>query len=52
MADGRQDMATVLAMGVGVLPVIGGIDFRLALWLPGKPAEGHVPQRLFDKLAG
>jgi len=24
------------------LPVIKGTDLRLALWLPGKPAEEHL----------
>ena len=35
--------------GKGRLPVIGGIDVRLAHQLPGKPAEGHTPHPNFDK---
>ena len=40
-ADGRQDMAAILtSWGRRKLPFIGGIDFRLAHQLPGKPAAG------------
>ena len=35
----------------GRLLVIGGIDFRLAHWLPGKLAEGHAPHHPFDNLS-
>ena len=34
------------------IPVIGGIDIRLAHGLPGKLAEGHAPYHLFVKLSG
>lgn len=33
------------------LPVIQGIDIRLAPWLPGKLAEGHTPHYPLDKLS-
>ena len=35
------------------LPVIGGIEVWLALWLPGKPREGHAPhcRLIADKLS-
>ena len=43
VADG-QDMAAIFVPGVRArLPVIGGIEVRLAHWLPGKLAEGHTP---------
>ena len=45
-----RDMVAVFASraegvgwGIGRLPVLGGIDVRLAHQLPGKPAEGHAP---------
>ena len=53
MADSRQVTAAVIATrGRGRLLVVGGIDVRLAYWLPGKPAKGHVPHNPFDKLGG
>ena len=41
--DGEQDLTAVFTwgkwgVGKGLL-VIGGIDVRLAYWLPGKPAQ-------------
>ena len=45
VVDSRQDMEAVLApRGKWRLPVIGGINIRLAHQLPGKLAEGHAPQ--------
>lgn len=48
LKEGRtqgQDMAAIFIIGGGRrrLPATEGIDIRLALWLPGKPAEGHPP---------
>ena len=42
IADGEQDTAAVfeIQQGEGRLPVIGGIDIRLAHQLPRKPAAG------------
>ena len=54
VAGGRQDMAAVFVpSGRGRLPVIGRIDVRLALQLPGKAAEGHTTtfHYPFDKLS-
>ena len=34
VVDDGQYMAAVFALGKGRLPVIGGIDVRLAHWLP------------------
>ena len=51
-AEDGQDMAAVFApWGRVRLPVIRGIDIRLAHPLPGKPAEGHAPHSPFDKLS-
>ena len=47
-AEGRQDMATVLAGVRARLPVTGGIDIRWAHQLPGKPAKGHASYCPFD----
>ena len=40
-----------LCSGDSGLPIIGGIDIRLAHWLPGKPAEEHASHCPFDKLS-
>ena len=50
-ADGRQDMAAVfpLGLGVGRWPVIGRTDITLSHQLPGKPVEGHAAHCPFDK---
>ena len=39
------DVAAIFAVGGGWgrLPVIEGVEIRLAHQLPGKPAEGHTP---------
>ena len=52
--SGWQDTVAVVAPtgGTGHLPITGGTDIRLAHRLPGKPAEGHAPHRLFDKRSG
>ena len=51
-AEGGQDMAAVFTpWGRGRLPVIGGVDVRLAHQLPRKLAEGHASHHLFDKLS-
>ena len=51
-ADDWQDRAASLApKGRGRLPVIGGIDGRLAHRLPGKQTEGPAPHCSFDKLS-
>ena len=43
-SESGQDVAAVFAPGgKGRLPVIGGVDLRLAHRLPGKPAEAHTP---------
>ena len=50
-ADSRQDLVAYLAPGGrGRLPVIGGVNLRLAHRLPGKLAGGHATHRPFDKL--
>ena len=51
-ADGGQDRVAVFApRGGGRLPVMGGIDVRLAHQLPGKLAVGHASHHSFDKLS-
>lgn len=50
-AEGRQDMVAVFSLRArGRSPVIGGIDIRLPLHLPGKSAEGHSLHHPSDKL--
>ena len=51
MAAGRQDMAAVfpLGLGLGRWPVIGRTDITLSHQLPGKPVEGHAAHCPFDK---
>ena len=52
---GGQDRAAVFDPGVGKgglqgrVPVIEGIDVRLAHWLPWELEEGHTPHHPFDK---
>ena len=55
--DGGQDMKTWPQSSLGYagrwregFPVTGGIEVRLAHWLPGKPAEEQAPHCPFDKL--
>ena len=49
-AGSRQDRAA--PGGRRRLPVIGGIDIRLAHWLPGELAEGHASHYPFDQPSG
>ena len=45
-------MAAVFVPGARArLPVIGGIEVRLAHQLPGKLAEGHAPHYPMNKLS-
>lgn len=50
--ESPQDLVAVFTpWGRRTLPVLGGIDIRLAHWLPGKLAEGYGPHHLFGKLS-
>ena len=45
VTDDRRDtvlIAVFTPRGRGRLPVIKGVDIKLAHGLPGKPAEGHT----------
>ena len=49
VANRRQDVEVVFVPEWrGSLPVIGGIDVRLAHQLQGKPAERHSPHHHFE----
>ena len=55
VVESKQDKVAVLVPKGSLSsnsPSYGGIDIRLAHWLPKKPIEGHTPHHPFDECSG